>query len=51
MSRNYYSQNQSVQHLAFKNQRVRHARGHIEDRLERMTTLDYAAEAKQREAP
>jgi putative transposase len=32
-------------------QRERHARGRIEDRLERITALEAAAEAEQREAP
>jgi hypothetical protein len=34
-----------------KNQSERHARGQIEDHLERITILEEAAEAERREAP
>jgi hypothetical protein len=34
-----------------RNQRDRHARGKVQDRLERITTLETEAKAEQREAP
>lgn len=34
-----------------RNQRQRHGRGHVEDRLERITEIETAPEGEQREAP
>ncbi len=34
-----------------RNQREHHARGKVEDRLERITAIETRAEAEQREAP